>query len=323
MLRRDAHPAIGFALAPAIEHRWIYIGSRLKPSQVLKLVPYKASCPGRTRHSGETAEEDENMKQHYLVCKSCHQSWIWQTRVIAQPGLTCKQCGHPWQERSLADLKNHRRTTQWAKWNFNSTGHQWPHRTYKQAFLDPPPGLSGGGRPKKTKVKQSVLQKAIQEHWEMLPTSLKTQCEAMGLQASAPPAPADLPTLIKEHLQSLPSDLKEAVEKLVEPDKPEPTLATKLKQSVGNLKQLAEKKAVLQQKADAVKAQYTALLQELKDMQNKIEQAQKELQETTTKYNQQLEKEKNDSVDENRPRPNKEHMKLRWAYASVSTPRCF
>ena len=138
----------------------------------------------------------------------------------------------------------------------------------------------------------------MQEHWDTLPQALKTQCEAMGLQASAPPAPADLPTLIKEHLQSLPSDLKEAVEKLVEPDKPEPTLATKLKQSVGNLKQLAEKKAVLQQKADAVKAQYTALLQELKDMQNKIEQAQKELQETTTKYNQQLEKEKNEAVDD-------------------------
>ena len=163
--------------------------------------------------------------------------------------------------------------------------------------MEPPPGLTGGGRSKKTKVKQSGLQKAVQEHWDTLPQALKTQCEAMGLQASAPPAPADLPTLIKEHLQSLPSDLKEAVEKLVEPDKPEPTLATKLKQSVGNLKQLAEKKAVLQQKADAVKAQYTALLQELKDMQNKIEQAQKELQETTTKYNQQLEKEKNEAVD--------------------------
>ena len=247
---------------------------------------------------GETSENEYIlMKPAYLVCKSCHQSWIWQTRVIAQPGLTCKQGGHPWQDRSLADLKSHRRTTQWAKWNFHNTGHQWPTRTYKQAFLEPPPGLTGGGRSKKTKVKQSGLQKAVQEHWDSLPQALKTQCEALGLQASAPPAPADLPTLIKEHLQSLPSDLKEAVEKLVEPDKPEPTLATKLKQSVGNLKQLAEKKAVLQQKADAVKAQYTALLQELKDMQNKIEQAQKELQETTTKYNQQLEKEKNEAVD--------------------------
>ena len=48
-----------------------------------------------------------------------------------------------------------------------------------------------------------------------------------------PPPPPDLPSLIKEHLQSLPQDLKAAVEKIVEPEKPEPTLATKLKQSVG------------------------------------------------------------------------------------------
>lgn len=201
-----------------------------------------------TRHCGRGDLEGHlnlvhklyDKQRQYLVCKSCHQSWIWQNRVITHPGLTCKHCGHPWQERSLADLKSHRRMTQWAKWNFSSTGHQWPHRSYKQTFLEPPPGLAGGHRPKKTKVKQSALQRAVQEHWEALPQALKTQCEAIGLQANALPAPPDLPTLIKEHLQSLPSDLKEAVEKLVEPDKPEPTLATKLKQSVGHLKQLRE-----------------------------------------------------------------------------------
>ena len=75
-------------------------------------------------------------------------------------------------------------------------------------------------------------------------------------------------------------------------------MATKLKQSVGHLKQLAEKKAAPQQKADAVKAQYTALLQELKEMQTKIESAQKELQDTTTLYNQQIEKEKNEAAAE-------------------------
>ena len=148
------------------------------------------------------------------------------------------------------------------------------------------------------KVKISALQKAVQEHWESLPSALKTQCEAIGMQAEAPPAPPDLPTLIKEHLESLPSDLKQAVGKLVEPDKPEPTLATKLKQSVGQLKQLAEKKASLQHKADSVKAQYTALLQELKEMQARLETAQKELQDTTTLYNQQIEKEKTEAAAE-------------------------
>ena len=40
----------------------------------------------------------------------------------------------------------------------------------------------------------------------------------MGLQANAPPPPPpDLQTLLKEHLSSLPADLKDAVEKIVEP----------------------------------------------------------------------------------------------------------
>ena len=102
----------------------------------------------------------------------------------------------------------------------------------------------------------------------------------------------DLPSLIKEHLQSLPADLKEAVEKIVEPEKPEPTMASKVKQAVGTLKQLSERKTSLQAKVDAVKAQHTQLLQGLKDLQGKIEVAQKELQTTTQQYNQQLEQEK-------------------------------
>ena len=48
----------------------------------------------------------------------------------------------------------------------------------------------------------------------------------------------------------------------------------------------------MQTKADAVKQQYSALLQELKDLQTKIEGAQKELQENTAQYNQQLEQDK-------------------------------
>lgn len=113
-----------------------------------------------------------------------------------------------------------------------------------------------------------------------------------------PPVAPDLPSLIKEHLQSLPADLKEAVVKIVEPEKPEPTLASKVKQAVGTLKQLSEKKASLQSKADAVKLQYTQLLEDLKELQGKIEVAQKELQSTTQQYNQQLEQEKQNDAEE-------------------------
>ena len=214
---------------------------------------------------------------------------MWQDRLLRESGLTCRHCGTPWEIKEVKDLKARKRQTQWAQWNFSHEGSKWPMRTFKQALLEPPPGLQGGQpRRKAKKNKPTALQKAVQEHWTTLPPALRTQCEALGIQASEPPAPPDLPTLIKEHLQSLPSDLKEAAEKLVEPPKP----ATKLKQSVGQLKQLAGKKAVIQQKADAVKTQCTSLLQELKEMQTKIETAQQELRQTTSLYNQQLEKEK-------------------------------
>ena len=144
--------------------------------------------------------------------------------------------------------------------------------------MEPPPGLSGGQRKRKTKKnKTDDMHKALKEHWDSLPEAFRDQCTALGGQ---------------EHLQSLPADLKEAVVKIVEPEKPEPTLASKVKQAVGTLKQLSEKKASLQSKADAVKQQYTQLLQDLKELQGKIEVAQKELQTTTQQYNQQLEQEK-------------------------------
>ena len=167
------------------------------------------------------------MKRQYVVCQGCQTSWIWQDRLIKQPSTQCRQCGDHWQTMHLKDLKQTKRRTQWAAWNFTRSGAQWPYKTYQEALLEPPPGLQGGQKQKRTKkVKPNALQKAIQEHWNDLPGALKSQCEALGIQSSSPPTPPDLPTLIKEHLQSLPSDLKEAVEKLVEPSKPEPTLAT-------------------------------------------------------------------------------------------------
>ena len=166
-------------------------------------------------------------------------------------------------------------------------------------MLEAPPGLTGGQRKKKTKQgADKGIHKALKEHWAQLPDSFKSQCTAMGIQVVEPPATQDLPSLIKEHLQSLPAELKEAVEKIVEPEKPEPTLSSKVKQAVGTLKQLSEKKASLQIKADAVKAQYTQLLQDLKELQGKIEVAQKELQTTTQQYNQQLEQEKQKDAEE-------------------------
>ena len=136
------------------------------------------------------------------------------------------------------------------------------------------------------------IEKKLQEHWTNIPDILKKQLEEMGIKGAEPAPPPDLPTLIKDHLESLPTVLKEEVEKIIQPTKMEPPLNQKLKQAVGTLKQLSEKKAAIQTKADAIKQQYTQLLNELKETQSKIEAAQKDLQETTNLYNQQLEQEK-------------------------------
>ena len=164
--------------------------------------------------------------------------------------------------------------------------------------MSPPPGLYGGKPSKKNKGKAKGIEKELQEHWNSSLEALRSQLEAMGVKAAEPAPPPDLPTLSKEHLQSLPTDLKEAVEKIVEPQKSEPPLNQKVKQAVGTLKQLSEKKASIQVRADTVKQQYTQLLQDLKEIQAKIETAQKELQEATHLYNQQLEKDKEKEADE-------------------------
>ena len=187
---------------------------------------------------------------------------------------------------------------EWAAWNFPNKGQQWPKKTFRDALISPPPGLHGG-RPNKQKNKG--IEQKLQEHWSTIPEALRKQLEAMGVKGSEPPPPPDLPKLIKEHLQSLPVELKEEVEKIIEPPKVEPPLNQKLKQAVGTLKQLSEKKAAVQTKADNIKQQYTQLLQELKETQTKIEAAQKDLQETTNLYNQQLEKDK--QVEDEQPLP--------------------
>ena len=133
---------------------------------------------------------------------------------MTHPRLTCNQCGTRWQKDHLPDVRKSKKVT-WAPWNFEGSGQRWPIKTFKEALLEPPPGLHGGQRGKKAKkAKQPAIHKALKDHWDHLPTALKEKCQAMGVVEVEAPATPDLPTLIKEHLQSLPTDLKEAVEKI-------------------------------------------------------------------------------------------------------------
>ena len=267
----------------------IYLALHVKNTQVLE------AEEGNHNHAYARPSRS-SMRRNYLVCKGCGQSWLWEDRLVQKPHMACNVCGHQWKQHPLPDLR--KRRVEWASWNFNKKGEQWPKRSYKEVLVTPPPGLHGGKGPKKPKGRVKGIEKKLQEHWTSIPEALKTQLEAMGIQAAAPAPPPDLPTLIKEHLQSLPAELKEAVEKIVEPPKSETPLNQKVKVAVGTLKQLSEKKAAIQIRADQVKQQYTQLLQDLKEIQSKIETAQKELQDATHLYNQQLEKDKEKVADE-------------------------
>ena len=60
--------------------------------------------------------------------------------------------------------------------------------------------------------------------------------------------------------------------------------AAKLKQSVGQLRDLTNKKKQVQAKVDSFKKKYKATLTELQDIQNEIEKVQKILKDSTDNY---------------------------------------
>ena len=137
------------------------------------------------------------MRRQYMVCTHCRQSWIWGDRLMTQPRLTCNQCGTRWQKDHLPDLRKSRKVT-WASWNFDGSGQRWPTKTFKEALLEPPPGLHGGQRGKKAKkVKQPAIHKALKDHSNQLPAALKEKCQAMGVVEVEAPVTPDLPTLIR------------------------------------------------------------------------------------------------------------------------------
>lgn len=72
--------------------------------------------------------------------------------------------------------------------------------------------------------------------------------------------------------------MKQAVETLIAPAKEEPKdVTTKLKATVGELRQLSNKKAGLQGKVDTAKEHYKLLLDELKGVQDSIDKEQQQL----------------------------------------------
>lgn len=143
-----------------------------------------------------------------------------------------------------------------------------------QRLIEAPPGL--GGRDKKTN--KHPVDDMLKKHWASLSEDVKKALQSAGIDYTPEPELQSLENVLKAHLQSLPGEVKEAVENLLTPVKQEPKdVTTKLKATVGELRQLSNKKAGLQKRVDNAKDQYKLLLDELKVVQEQIDKEQQQL----------------------------------------------
>ena len=121
---------------------------------------------------------------------------------------------------------------------------------------------------------QTSLSKDVQE-------ALKV----VGIDYTPEPELQPLEEVLKAHMEALPKEVKEAVENLLAPVKQEPKdVTTQLKTTVGELRQLSNKKAGLQKRVDTAKEQYKTLLDELKVVQEMIDKEQQQLTAQSAAY---------------------------------------
>ena len=144
-----------------------------------------------------------------------------------------------------------------------------------------PPGLGGRDR----KPVRNPVDDLLKKSWNSLSEDVKKALQSVGIDYTPEPELQPLEEILKAHLEALPKEVKEAVESLVTPVKQEPKeVTTKLKATVGELRQLSNKKAGLQKRVDNAKDQYKLLLDELKVVQEQIDKEQQQLSAQSEAY---------------------------------------
>ena len=198
-------------------------------------------------------------RRPYYVCGGCEGSWIWADRVSSNRWC-CDHCGSSW-------------PTAQAKDRMPQHGSPRPRRA-RPRRVEAPPGL--GGREKKPV--RNPVDDLLKKSWTSLNEDVKKALQSVGIDYTPEPELQPLEVILQAHLEALPKEVKEAVESLVTPAKQEPKdVTTKLKATVGELRQLSNKKAGLQKRVDSAKDQYKILLDELKTVQEQIDKEQQQL----------------------------------------------
>ena len=151
---------------------------------------------------------------------------------------------------------------------------QWP---------EAPPGLSKVKPLKISKVQHQATE-LLATTWTTLTEDTQTKLQAIGIGPAKPDEP-ELKDVLKSHMEALPQQVQDLVNKLTAPEPcTEREIAAKLKGRVTELKNLSMKKTQLQAKIDNVKAQYAALLSDMQELQTKLTEGQQSLKSLSEDY---------------------------------------
>lgn len=128
---------------------------------------------------------------------------------------------------------------------------------------------------------------------------IQEKLQSLAIGPIKPPEP-DLTEMLKTHMASLPTQVQEVVTRLTAPEPiTEKDIAIKLKGQVSELKNLSIKKTQLQERLDTTKAQYQTLLNEMQELQQKLNAGQKTLKQTSEECTQAVNKDPAPSELEN------------------------
>ena len=207
----------------------------------------------------------------YQCCKSTSCSnWMWEDKICE--GFVCRKCGLEWQKPTYG-FSSRRSPTR-----FNRK------QEMRQKPIPPPPGLGGNKNNRVTQAFKATTD-LLTTSWSSLDVKLQQQLEQLGIKPQDPNPEPDLTDVLKENLSQLPAAVKELVEKITKPPpETERDMALKLKTQVSNLRDLSHRKQVLQNKLDTAKKTYGDMLEEMKNIQSKLEAEQGALNATSTAY---------------------------------------
>ena len=186
-------------------------------------------------------------------------------------GFVCRKCGLEWQKPTYGFSRR-------------SPTRSPRKQEQRQKPISPPPGLGTG---KNGKVQQAFKATAdlLTTSWSTLDSKLQQQLEQLGIKPQEPNPEPDLTDVLKENLSQLPTAVKALVEKITKPPPAtERDMAMKLKGQVSTLRDLSHRKQVLQNKLDMAKKTYGDMLEEMKNIQSKLEAEQNALNTTSTAY---------------------------------------